>query len=303
MGGIFYILLGLFPYVLGQVKERWLRRVAKKWIKCSAAVTEQSISGGWSTKLEIRYLFDVNGEPHVGTFQRRYLMKGSADSEPVYEPGAGIEVLVDPKNPDRSYFPHPLSLWGLMYAVPIVAVAILALFAGVYAGLEQRHFDEKHRIPASEWKRVRYSRVFNISFPGNALPGGGTDHQMALGNNIPFFDSWQFKREGYSFTAILYEYPLPFAPDTVFALIKKRNLEGLEQPLPVERPLVYFGLKSGQPFTWPGSTGRRFEYSQPAWAEEVYVSGRSVYVIFTNWYVQSDVKVFFDSFQPVEGLN
>ena len=301
--GIFYILFGLFPYVFGQAKESWVRRIAKKWNPCAAEVTEQTVTGGWSTILRISYLFHVKGEPRVGVFQRRYLIKSSADSEPVYEPGAKITIFVDPADPNRSYFPHPLSVWGLVYAVPIVGLTIFVISAGVYAGIEQRQYDATHRIVASEWKQVRFSRVFNISFPGNALRGGGATPRMAIGSNVPFYDSWEFKREGYSFAAILYEYPSRFESDAVFALVKQRNMEGSQQPPPFEQPLVYFGMKSGQPFTWPGSTGRLFQYSRPAWIEEVYISGRSVYVIFTNWYIPSDVKAFFDSFQPVEGLN
>ena len=82
-----------------------------------------------------------------------------------YESGAAIKVLVDPKNPDRSYFPLPLSMWGLLYAVPIAALVIPAVIGGFYSGREQRRIEAKHRIPESEWKTVRYSRHIQYSVP------------------------------------------------------------------------------------------------------------------------------------------
>ena len=301
--GNFYILFTLLPCVIGQLQERWLRQISKKWITRDATVTEQTLTGVWTKTVEICYQFEVAGETHEGKFRRRYQSKNSADSAPIYEPGARVEIRVDPKNPNRSYFPLPLSVWGLLYAAPIAALIILAVLGGVYTRIEQQRFDAKHRIPASEWKRVRYSRLFNISFPGDALYSSGAVKQMAIDGSIPQYDSWVVRREGYSFEAVLFEYPAPLAPDTVFSFVRRLNHGGTQQRPTVESPLIYLGLKAGRPFTWPEATGRLFGYSQPDWTAEVYVAGRSVYVISTSWYVQSDVRAFFDSLQPAEGLN
>ncbi|MGA2713621.1 MAG: DUF3592 domain-containing protein [Bryobacteraceae bacterium] len=296
--GIFFIFFGLFPYLIGQLHERWVRRVANKWIKRDAIVTAQTITDGWTAHLEIRYQFKMNGELHEGKFQRRFLTKSSAESEPVYEPGASIQVLVDPENPTRSYFPLPLGVWGLLYAAPIVALAIVAALGGLASGLDQRRFEAKHRIPESEWKRIRYSRLFDISFPGDSSHGTGTAGRMAIDGNIPRFDTWLSGREGFAFTAALYQYPDPPAPDRIFALVRTLNAEGFRWSAVVERPLVYASQKARRPVTWPGSKGRLLKHSHPDWAMEVYVSERSVYLISTNWPIPSDVSTFFDSLQP-----
>ena len=178
--GIFYIFFTLFPCVMGQLQERWLSYVAKKWIGRNATVIQQKLGGVRAPTVEILYRFDMNGESHEGKFQRRYQNKTSAGNVPVYEPGAGIEVLVDPKNPDRSHFPLPLSAWGLLYAAPVAVLAIVAVIGGFYSGLEQRRLDAKHRIPESEWKTIRYSRIFNIRFPGDTLYDSGASKPMAI---------------------------------------------------------------------------------------------------------------------------
>lgn len=304
--GIFYIFFTLFPCVIGQLQERWVRYVARKWSTQDATVAEQTLTGGWAPTIEIRYQFDVNGESHAGEFQRRYQNKNSAGNAPIYEPGARIEILVDPKNPERSYFPLPLSMWGLLYSAPIAALTILAVFGGLYSGLERRLIEAKHRIPESEWKTVRYSRDFNIRFPGDPVHEAGTSYQMAIDSNIPVFFSYLARRERYSFVAAIYEYPLPPAPGRVFDLVRNLHFIGYPQPPIAEQPLVYANLraslKTGRQVRWPKSTGRLFEYSQPDAAVEVYVSGNDVYMISTNWYVQSDVREFFDSMEPAGRL-
>ena len=110
--GYLYIFFTLLSCVMGQLQERWLRYIARKWISRDATVTQQTLAGVWAPTVEIYYQFDVNGESHEGKFQRRYQNKTSAGNAPIYETGAAITVLVDPKNPDRSYFPLPLSMWG-----------------------------------------------------------------------------------------------------------------------------------------------------------------------------------------------
>jgi hypothetical protein len=306
--GYFYIFWTLFPCVIGQLQERWLRHIAKKWINHDATVIQQTLAGVWAPTVEIRYQFDVNGEPHEGNFQRRYQNKTSAGNVPIYEPGARIEILVDPKNPDRSYFPLPLSVWGLLYAAPIAALMIVAVLGGLYSGLEQRRFDAKHRIPEADCKRIRYCPLFNIRFPANNIDhGNGIASRMAIEGEPPVLSSWRSRREGFFFEADFYEYRLPPAPDKVFALIRSQFAAGSGTSQVVERPLVYTSmdanLRAGHPITWRGSTGHLFGYSQPGWVAEAYVSGRDVYVISTNWYIQSDVQIFFDSMQPAERLN
>jgi len=230
--------------VIGQLQERWVRFVAKKWITQDATVTEQTLTGTWAPTVEIRYQFDVNGESHGGIFQRRYQNKNSAGNAPIYEPGARIEILVDPKNPDRSYFPLPLSMWGFLCAAPIAALTLLAVFGGLYSGLEQRRFEAKHRIPESEWKTVRYSRGFNIRFPGDALNGSGTANSMAIDGNVPVYFSWLSRREGFFFSAVLYEYRLPPAPDRVFALVRNLYLTGSARTPTVDSALVYTNMQA-----------------------------------------------------------
>lgn len=300
--GYLYIFFTLLPCVMGQLKERWLRYVARKWISHEATVTQQTLAGVWAPTVEIYYQFDVNGESHEGKFQRRYQNTTSAGNAPIYEPGAVIKILVDPKNPDRSYFPLPLSVWGLLYAAPIAALVIAAVIGGFYSSLEQRRFEAKHRILASEWKTIRYSRIFTIRFPGEILHDSGTSKPMAIDGSAPVYFSWLSQREGSFFEAALYEYRVPPAPEKAFALIRNQFVAGSGKSQVVERPLVYTSieanLRAGHPITWRGSTGRLFEYSQPGCVAEVYVSGRDVYVVSTNWYVRSDVRTFFDSMQP-----
>ena len=95
--GRFYIFFPLFPCVIGQLQERWLRYVAKKWITQDATVAEQTLTSGWAPTIEIRYRFEVNGESRGGVFRRRYQSKNSAGNAPIYEPGARIRIFVDRK--------------------------------------------------------------------------------------------------------------------------------------------------------------------------------------------------------------
>lgn len=95
--GIFYIFFTLFPCVMGQLQERWLGYVAKKWIGRNATVIQQKLGGVWAPTVEILYRFDMNGESHEGKFQRRYQNKTSAGNVPVYEPGAGLKSWSIPK--------------------------------------------------------------------------------------------------------------------------------------------------------------------------------------------------------------
>jgi hypothetical protein len=305
--GYLYIFFTLLPCVMGQLQERWLRYVSKSWISHDATVLQQTLTGVWAPTVEIQYQFDVNGESHEGKFQRRYQNKNSAGNAPIYETGAAIKVLVDPKNPDRSYFPLPLSVWGLLYAAPIAALVIAAVIGGFYSSLEQRRFETKHRIPESEWKTIGYSPMFNIRFPGETLYGSGSDRSMAIDGSVPVYSSWLSRREGFFFSATLYEYPMPPAPDNVFAVIRNLYLTRTGRRPVVDGPLVYTSveanLRAGHPIKWRGSTARMFRYLQPGWVTEVYVSGREVYLIWTNWYIQSDVQKFFDSMLPAEGLN
>ena len=129
---------------------------------------------------------------------------------------------------------------------------------------------------------------------------------MAIDSNVPVFFSYLTRREGYRFAATISEYPSPPAPDRVFGLVRSLHLFGYPQPPIAEHPLVYASLgaslKFAHPARWPKSAGRLFEYSQPDAAVEVYVSGYDVYMISTNWYVQSDVRAFFDSMEPAETL-
>ncbi len=234
--GIFYIFLTLIPCVIGQLQERWVRYIAKKWILQDGAVDQQTLTGSWAPTVEIRYRFEVNGESHSGVFLRRYQNKDSAGNVPIYESGARIKILVDPKIPDRSYFPLPLSMWGLLYAAPIAVLTLVAVFGGLYAGLEQRRFEAKHRIPESAWKTIRYSRIFNIRLPGDTLHNSGTSSPMAIDGDVPVYFSWISRREGFFFSAFLYEYRLPPAPDKVFALFRNLYATGSGRTPPSTLP-------------------------------------------------------------------
>ncbi|HEV2201461.1 MAG TPA: hypothetical protein VGR73_16705 [Bryobacteraceae bacterium] len=287
-------LLCLFLYVIGHVKERCVRHIARRWNRGEAVVTRRAISGEWGAKLEIDYSFEIDGQPHAGEFRRRYMIRRYAEIEPAFEDGARIEILVDPKNLDRSYFPLPLGRWGFVYAASMV---LLLLVMPVKIWLTNG------KIPEAEWRPVRYSRLFQIRFPGDAVPMKGIAEQMALAGNRPDLNSWFCQREGYYFQADYYEYPTPPVPDEVFALVRSLNQKASGQNPSTEHALAYSGKRAGKTVRWPDSTGRRFEYSHPDRVVEVYVSGRSACVMSTNWYAWAGLHRFFDSRQPTEDLN
>src|SRR6185437_499110 len=91
------------------------------------------------------------------------------------------------------------------------------------------------------------------------------------------------------FEAILLEYPATLQAEEIFGGVRK--LYGSSST--TETPLVWSNLRTGQALTWPGSTGRLFQRSDPDYAMEVFVAKNSVYLIYTNWDVPSDVRVFF----------
>src|SRR6201999_2391851 len=110
------------------------------------------------------------------------------------------------------------------YAAPIAALVIAAVIGGFYSGLEQRRFEAKHRIPESEWKTVRYSRIFNIRFPGNTLYDSRVFDPMTVDGSVPISYSWVSRREGFFFSATVFNYGSPPNTAKVFTLI--RNLAG-----------------------------------------------------------------------------
>jgi len=300
--GVFYLLLAVFPCAVAQLRERCLRYTTRNWQKCAATVTLQTLSAGWTTRLEINYELELNGERHPGNFRRKYLNRSSAESVPAYEPGAQIEVLVNPSAPDNSYFPLPLSLAGLLYAIPTVAFVVLLVFVGLRGRYDSWSFENKHRIPKEDWKPVQFSQLFSISFPCPALDGpkGMLPHMSADGS-VPHEHMFYCLREGYIFSVDLLEYQDPPSPDKVFAAVRQ---PWFLWPRPSsESKLIYGNLSTGKLLTWPGSVGRIFEYPQPQGPIEVYVSGTSVYTLTTRWYIASDVQEFFDSFLPVAALN
>ena len=280
--GIFYIFFTLFPCVIGQLQERWLRHTAKKWIMHDATIIQQTLAGVWAPTIEIRYRFDANGESHDNS-SYFYPTKNSRTSAPIYE--AEIKVLVDPKNSDRSYFLFFCS--GFLH-VPIVAVAILALFGGLYSGLEQRRFDATShpRIRMAEYSR--WSACSISSFLVTLLTVGTASPVRWLSRGAyPCSFRGCVGVRGLSSQNSRYEYREPPVPDKAFALIRNQFIAGSGTSQVVERPLVYTSveanLKAGHPIMWRGSTGRLFGYSQPGSVTEMYVSGRDVYVISTNW--------------------
>jgi hypothetical protein len=276
-----------------------LRRVSKRWNPQRATVLTQTLGGVWLTTLEIRYQIGNEGESREGVFQRRYLRRMSAETEPVFEAGAEIDVLVDPRNPDRSYFPLPLSGWGLVYAAPFVALVLLGIFAGLYIRFDQWRYEMENRIPESEWRSVRYSPLFDISFPCTPQRFSGRFPAMAIQGKEPQASFLACRRRGLVFDAILLDYPANLPAEEFFGIVRK--IYG-SSPGTTETPLVWQNLRTGQALTWPGSTGRLFEHSVPALATEAFVAKNSAYLMSTNWDVPSDVRLFFESMHPVDSL-
>ncbi|HVW11899.1 MAG TPA: hypothetical protein VHC90_25140 [Bryobacteraceae bacterium] len=297
--GVFYILFALFPYVIGQAKERWLRRISKRWKRHPATVLTQTLRGVWLTTLEIHYQMEVDGESHAGLFQRRYLNRSSAEAEPVFESNARIEVLIDPANPLRSYFPLPLSGWGLVLAAPFVALVAIVVLTGLYARFGQWQHEMKNRIPETEWRPVRYSPLFDISLPCKSPHLSGSFPAMTVQGQVPYASMWLCQRRGLFFDAVLLDYPVAPSAEEVFAYIRKLNGASSKA---TETPLQWQNLRTGQALTWPGSTGRLYQRSGPDYVMELFVAKNSVYLISTNWDVPSDVRLFFESMHPLSSL-
>lgn len=295
---ILYIFFAIFPYFFGDLKEWWLRRISRNWNRVSATVDSQTITRSWTTNLEIQYRFEISSQPYIGVSRRRYLMSGSAAAEPVYEAGASIEVLVDPANPERSYFPQPLGIWGFVYASAVAMLTIIFAIAALYGGWEKRQADARNRIASTEWHSVSVPPLFDVSFPCRPSMSTADARQFVIGPDVPQARILFCSRSGHNFTLTFYNYKSPLSPGVVFTLFRKWNSSAAATARINERPIENFRFSSRHPVLRPGVVGRLFQETDPAWAEEIYVARTVVFQLETDWTVASDVKAFFDSFVP-----
>jgi hypothetical protein len=206
-------------------------------------------------------------------------------------PGTFIEVRYDPKVPDRSYAPLPLGWGGFLFAAFPVCTAIAAFGLGIFAGLENRYIEKKFSIDSSQWHSVHYAGRFSASIPGNSVWSyGGYDDKLEIDATKPIIarQVTTIHNDAYFYVEFL-QYPdgTNFNPRKVFGQIRSfLQSQNSKRYIYVDRDI-----------NMQGRSGKEYQFTRPYATVRVYIDRNSIYLIGTDWYVDTDAQKFLDSFQ------
>jgi Protein of unknown function (DUF3592) len=236
----------------------------------------------------LRYRYQVDGLPFDGDLSRRCLRRRSAERLVKQEPGSPIEVRFNKDRPERSYFAFPLGWGGFIVAgLPVFGLAAFLLFL-TYAMMEDRYIEAHDAIPAREWQMLDVPRDFRVQMPGSPSVRPGLMANLQVGGQLPSSSGWIVERNGSYFYVGILQYP-PTA--TVGAEIFGQVLNEIK----AENSKRY--VYGDEAETSQGKAGREFKFTRPYTILRVFLSGQRLYVIATDWYVNSDERKFLDSFQ------
>lgn len=281
----------LFPYVFGFLREQWLRFRSRKWQRAQGVVESGSISQSSPIFAELVYRYSVGQDTYVGRLSRECFRRKSAEDVVQRTPGTFIEVRYDPKVPDRSYAPLPLGWGGFLLAAFPVCTAIAAFGLGIFAGLQTRYLEKHFSIDSSQWHPVHYAGRFSASIPGNSVWSyGGYDDKLAIDATKPMIarQVTTIHNDAYFYVEFL-QYPdgTDLNPSKVFAQIRSfLQSQNSKRYIYVDRDVNV-----------QGRSGKEYQFTRPYATVRAYVDRTSIYIIGTDWYVDTDEKKFLDSFQ------
>jgi hypothetical protein len=284
-----YVVVRLIPYVFLFLREQVIRLRSRNWEMIQAIVLSGSVDGtAMPYTADLNYRYVVGTQTIYGRLSRKCLRKSSANEIAQYAPGSALEVRYDARKPERSYAPIPLGWSGFwLVSFPIFGfVAIVCLI--VYAGIQNRYIEAHDAIPISEWQTLRAANSFQVQLPGKPVTSSGYHAGLEIAGNRPRTMQWTVIRDNaYFFYVEILQYPR----DTKLAT---DAFEHVLSALKTEQPKRY--VYGDEAVTWEGRAGKEFKYTRPYTVMRVYVDGQRLYIIATDWYVDTDEQKLLDSF-------
>jgi hypothetical protein len=287
-----YVVFRLVPYVFSFLSEQCTRFFSRNWPTIQATVEGGSVEGQvFPYTATLRYQYRVGTAMFDGFLTRKCLRRRSAEELGNQKPGTTLDVRFKPEGPERSYAPLPLA-WGgfTVGALPVFGLAAFISFL-VYAVIEERYNEAHYAIPSTEWHVFEVPTAFQLQIPGPATPTSSLFANLDVGGKEPSAMAWSVEHNGAYFYAGILEYPAGANVtsemfDRVLAYVKAEN----------SKRYVY----QDERITLQGRTGREFKFTRPYTTLRVFVDRQRLYVIATNWYIQSDTRKFFDSLHMSE---
>jgi len=279
--------LKLVPYVLGFLREQWRRTISQHWATTLATVTGGVVEGNSAPYMaELFYVYHVGASTFSGSLWRRCLLRSSADKVVQFPPGTPLSIRYNPRKPEVSYAPIPLSIDGFVVgALPVLALAGLFFLVG-FGVVQQHHVEARDRIRDTEWQTLKIGRLFQVRVPGPPAVALASWTDMRVDGKEPSVMTWSVKHDNARFYIQVLEYPsgTVLSPQVFDRLLTAMKLGYANRMVRLDEP-----IRLGP------TSGRRFKFTHPDTTMEVYVDGYRVYVLATTWHVESDNRIFFRS--------
>jgi hypothetical protein len=234
---------------------------------------------------ELFYVYHVGASTFSGSLWRRCLLRSSANKVVRFPPGAPIQIRYNPRKPEVSYAPIPLSFGGVIAALSVLALAGLFYLVG-FGVVQQHYFEPRDPIPDSDWQTLEVGGLFRLRVPGPPAIALDPWTDMRVDGKQPAVMAWSVKHDNARFYIQVLEYP---SGTVLSPQVFDRILNAIK--LGYANRVVYLD----EPIRLGPTRGRRFKFTHPETTMEVYLDGYRVYALATTWHLESDNRIFFRS--------